>query len=110
MTMAVKNSMKKEINANYNRVMEVLRNPKFAALIEADFLEEAKTSTCIEFRYVRKTSMMGYGRNYFIGVPEVEGDTTIVTVGTQSRKVTVLLDTYWKTAVNRVIKALEALV
>ena len=101
--------MKKEFNANYNTVMDVLRNPKFAALIESELAEEAKTATCIEFRYVRKMSLTTYGRNFFVSVPMIDGNSTTVTVTTQSRKVTVLLDTVWQSEVKRVITALEAM-
>lgn len=110
--MAVKNSKKKELNANYNVVMELLRSPKFATLIDAKFTEEVKIPTrtdCIEFRYVKKTTLFNYGRNFFIEVPQIEGDTTTVTITTQSRKVTVLFDTYWESSVNRIISVLEAL-
>lgn len=108
--MAVKNSKKKTLNANYNTIMEILRNPKFATLINANLNEEAKTATCVEFRYIRKTSPLLYGRNFFIGVPQENGDTTTVTVTTQSRKPTVLLDTVWVSEVERVISVLEALI
>ena len=116
--MAVKNSLEKQLSANCNIVMDILRNPKFSALIEADFVEEAKTAfskegktaTCIEFRYVRKTTPLRYGRNFFINVPQTDGDTTTVTVTTQSRKVTVVLDTVWQSEVKRVVTALEAMI
>ena len=110
--MAVKNSKKKELHANYDVVMELLRSPKFATLIDAKFTEEVKTQkgdNCIEFRYVKKTTLLNYGRNFFIEVPQIDGDTTTVTITTQSRKVTVLLDTVWESSVNRVISVLEAL-
>lgn len=109
--MAVKNSLSKEYRMNYKSVMDTLRNPKFAALIEAELLEEAKTATYVEFRYTRKTSIAHnrYGRNFFIKVPQVDGNTTAVTITTQSRKVTVLLDTVWQSEVKRVFTALEAM-
>ena len=110
--MAIKNSKQQEIKANYNVVMEILRSPKFATLIDATFTEEAKTQNginCIEFRYVKKTTMLRYGRNFFIVVPQVDEDTTNVTVTTQSRKVTVLLDTQWKSSVDHVFNVLNAL-
>ena len=110
--MAVKNSKQKEFIANYNVIMDILRNPKFATLIDAKFVEEVKTPQnpdCIEFRYVKKMTLMDYGRNFFILVPQIDGDTTTVTVTTQSRKVTVLIDTVWESSVNRVFTVLEAL-
>lgn len=110
--MAVKNSKKKELNANYSVIMEILRSPKFATLIDSKFTEEAKTQNgdnSIEFRYVKKLSLFDHGRNFFITVPQIDGDTTTVTITTQSRKVTVLIDTVWESSVNRVFTVLEAL-
>lgn len=110
--MAVKNSKKKELNVNYNVIMEILRSPKFATLIDSKFIEEAKTQNddnSIEFRYVKKGGWFEYGRNFFVTVPQIDGDTTTVTVTTQSRKVTVLIDTVWESSVNRVFTVLEAL-
>lgn len=92
--------------------MQILRSSKFATLIEAEFIEEVKlqkNTDCIEFRYVRKTTPLRYGRNYFISVPQIDGDITTVTITTQSRKVTVLIDNAWKYSVDRVISVLEAL-
>ncbi len=110
--MAVKNSKSKTLNANYRVVMELLRSLKFATLIEAKFIEEVKTqknADCIEFRYIKKMSLLDHGRNFFIIVPQIDGDTTTVTITTQSRKITVLIDTVWESSIDRVISVLEAL-
>ena len=110
--MAVKNSKQKTFNVNYNVIMDLLRSKKFATLIDAKFTEEVVTANnadCVEFRYVKKMTLMDHGRNFFISVPKVDGDTTTVTFTTQSRKVTVLVDTVWSSAVDRVITVLEAL-
>ena len=107
--MAVKNSINKEIHINHNVVMEILRSSNFATLIEAEYIEEAKTATCIEFRYVRKMSLSDHSRNFFIGVSPVDDETTMITITTQSRKPTVLFDTGWQAKVDRVAKVLEIL-
>ena len=110
--MAVRNSKQKVLNANYNVVMDLLRSPKFATLIDAKFTEEAKTQkneNCIEFRYAKRMTLLDHGRYFYIEVPQIDGDTTTITVTTKSRKATVLLDTQWESSVNRVISVLEAL-
>ena len=108
--MAVKNSLKKEFNVNYNVIMEILRTPKFATLIEAELVEEAKTENHIEFRYARKTTLTSYGRNYFVTVPQIDGETTTVTITTQSKKKTVLVDIVWLSEAKRVSSVIEALI
>ena len=111
--MAVKHSIDVYLPANYQVVMDVLRRPQFATLIEAKFTEAVKpagTVNCIEFRYVTRMTLLDHARNFFITVPQSDGNTTKVTITTQSRKVTVLVDSPWRSKVERVSQVLQALI
>ena len=108
--MAVKNSLEEVFNAPCDVVMDVLRNPNFATLIDAEFIEEAKTASYLEFRYIRKTTLTRYGRNFFIRVNQAESNKTNVTIITQSRKVTILFDSMWRSEIKHISSALNILI
>lgn len=107
--MAVKNTRARIYHCAFDRMCEILRSSDFSKCIDADFIEEAILSDGVEFRYVRKTDITRYGRNFFIKVKKTEDNATHVAVTTQSRKVTVLFDTAWKKEAERIFSLMDAL-
>ena len=108
--MAVKNTMSKTYPVDCEKIYAALRSPDFSKLLNAPFIEEAIIADEREFRYQRKTDMIRYyGRNFFIRVKETGEGEVCVSVTTQSRKVTVLLDTSWKPEAEKVFNILDVL-
>ena len=107
--MAVKNSESKNYSFPMETIMEALRDPRMALMIDAPLMLEGKNPEGIIFRYERKTTASRYGRNYEVLLTPGENDTTNVKVTIQSRKVTVLLDTAWEKEAKRVYSGLDAL-
>jgi hypothetical protein len=108
--MAIKKHETKTYDYDINLVKDALRMPRFAELIDAEYIEEAITQNGTEFRYVRKSTSARYGRNFFINVATDAEGKTAVTATIQSRKVTVLLDNTWKLESDRAYASLETLV
>lgn len=94
--MAIKNTEVKEYTIASKEICSVLRSPEFVQCMRADFVEEAILSDAIEFRFRRMTDWTRYGRNYFIKVKSDGKNGSVVSVTTQSRKLTVLIDTQWR--------------
>lgn len=107
--MAVKNSMTKIYDVPFYNICAVLRQPDFSQCVDAVLVEEAILPDGVEFRFVRKTTMTRYGRNYFVRLVKVNDEQTSVTITTQSRKYTVLWDTSWKNEVNRTFGFIDLL-
>ena len=107
--MAVKNTSERVYSSSWEDVCRVLRNPDFSQCINADFLEEAILADGTEFRFVRKTTMTRYGRNYNVKVKKLTESEVSIAVTTQSRKITVLIDPQWKEEVNRVFGFIDML-
>ena len=107
--MAVKNTETRNYDVEYDTLCNLFRNQDFSKCIDADYIEEAIIRNYIEFRYVRKTNISRYGRNFFIKVEKADEDITSVSVTTQSRKVTVLFDTSWKKEVTKVFDMIDIL-
>ena len=108
--MAIKKHETRTYDCDINLVMDALRMPRFAELINAEYIEEATTQNGTEFRYIRKSTAVRYGRNFFINVVSNAEGKTIVTATIQSRKATVLLDTTWKIESDRIYASFETLV
>ncbi len=100
--MAVKNTTDKIYTVSAEALYSVLRDPDFSRCIDAELIEEAIMADGVEFRFVRKTTMQRYGRNYYIKVRKLAEAECDVAVMTQSRKVTVLFDIQWKDEVQKV--------
>ena len=107
--MAVKNTSTKNYAVSFDDISAVLRSPDFCKCMDAEFLEEAILPSSVEFRYKRKSTVTAYGRNYFIAVKSLDKNLVNVAVTTQSRKVTVLLDTSWKKEVEKAFGFIEML-
>lgn len=107
--MAVKNTQTKNYDVSYDTLCNLFRNQDFRKCMDADYIEEAIISDYVEFRYIRKTTPFRYGRNFFIKVKKTGENTSSVSVTTQSRKVTVLLDTSWKKEVTQVFNFIDVL-
>ena len=111
--MAVKNTKTKQYDVEYDTMCALLRNPDFSKCLDANYIEEAILSDGVEFRYVRKTNLLkridDYGRNYFIKVNKKENGLTSVSISTQSRKVTVMIDTNWKKEVDKAFSFIDIL-
>ena len=107
--MAVKNTAERVYNVSWEDICRVLRNPDFSQCIDAEFLEQAIMPDGTEFRFVRKTTLTRYGRNYNVKVKKLTDTEVNVAVMTQSRKVTVLIDPQWKAEVNRIFGFIDML-
>lgn len=107
--MAVKNTKVQDYTMPFETVCAVLRRSDFSKLLDAQFIEEAITPDGREFRYQKKTTLMRYGRNYFVNVKMIGENHTSVAVTTQSRKVTVLIDTSWEKEVTGIFNIMDVL-
>lgn len=107
--MAVKNGAKKIYTETEEALFSVLKSQDFCQCMDVELYEQAIVPDGHEFRYRRKTSMTRYGRNYFAKVSKTENGEQEVTVTTQSRKVTVLLDPMWKQEVERMFGFIDML-
>ena len=109
--MAVKNTAMKDYNVSFDKICNALRCEDFIKCLAADLTEEVILGDAREFRYVRKTDIVRYyGRNYFVKVTPKGEDSVNVAVTTQSRKVTVLFDTAWKTEVDKIFAYIDLLI
>lgn len=111
--MAIKNTASKNYNVDFETICDVLRNPDYSTCLDATYIEEAILSDGVEFRYVRKTNLLkrinDYGRNFFIKITKESEKITNVAITTQSRKVTVLVDTNWKQEVDKAFSVIDIL-
>ena len=112
--MAVKNKKSKGYAVSYDSLCSILRNPKVANGLEAKLMNEVTMPDGIEFQFVKAPIEVklssAYGRNYFVKLQRINDNNTNVTVATQSRKPTVLLDTLWLNEVNKVFLIIDTLI
>ncbi len=107
--MAIKNTKTKNYEIEYEKICNILRCPDFSKCLDAAFIEEAILSDAVEFRFIRKSTLWSYGRNYFIKVRKIAENSTDVSITVQSRKVTVLIDPNWEQEADKAYNFIEIL-
>lgn len=107
--MALKKKQSKNYAVPSDTLCSILRNPKICEFLEVEFKEEAKTSNAIEFRYTRKTTLIKYGRDFYVKIESTDAQNSVVTVTTKYHRYRTLFDHFGKSEIKKVFFFIDML-